>query len=330
MISVVIPLYNKAHTIERTLKSVISQTYTKFEVIIVDDGSTDKGVEILNKFKDDTRIKIIRQVNQGVSVARNVGVANANYEYIAFLDGDDDWDPNYLATINKALKKYPQAGMICCAGFFKNSKTNRTSLRLADKYRDEIKEINYFENPHVFSHTSATVVSKKVFNETDGFPIGMKKNEDYVLFFSIALLSPTVYCGIPLSFYYGQVEGQATTSNRIDSLASDLDVCKKFNLTYFIWNSLGRKNKLFKVFLKYELRHIFINILRNHDFERVQLFKVNLDKGILNLFMPLEIPLYTKQNLGKVSILYIIFTKMLWRLNGYPRVGEGKKLNKRK
>ena len=102
MFSVIIPLFNKAHTIERTLKSVINQTFTNFEVIIVDDESTDKGIEIINKLTDYTRIKIIRQVNQAVSVARNVGVANAKYEYIAFLDGD--WDPNYLATINNALK----------------------------------------------------------------------------------------------------------------------------------------------------------------------------------------------------------------------------------
>ena len=322
MFSVIIPLFNKAHTIERTLKSVFCQTFTNFEVIIVDDGSTDKGIEIINKLTDYTRIKIIRQVNQGVSVARNVGVANAKYEYIAFLDGDDDWDPNYLATINNALKKHPQTGMICCAGFFKNSKTNRTSLRLAEKYRDEIKEINYFENPHVFSHTSATVVSKKVFNETDGFPVGMKKNEDYVLFFAIALLSPTVYCGIPLSFYYGHVEGQATTSNRIDYLASDRDVCKKFNLTYFLWNSLGRKNNLFKVFLKYEIRHVFIGFLRSKNFERIEFFKTYLDKGILNLFMPQEMRLYQKEKVVKISILYILITKMFWRLNGYPRIGQ--------
>ena len=103
MFSVVIPLFNSAHTIERTLKSVINQTFTNFEIIIVDDGSTDNSIEIINKLTNDIRLKIIKQKNQGVSVARNNGVRNAQYEYIAFLDGDDEWELKYLETIHKAI-----------------------------------------------------------------------------------------------------------------------------------------------------------------------------------------------------------------------------------
>lgn len=116
MISVVIPLYNKEHTITRTLGTVLNQTYKDFEVVIINDGSTDNGVSVIQNFSTDSRIKIINQSNQGVSVARNEGVRNATYEYVAFLDGDDEWLPNYLSKMYEAIQKFPNAGLFCCAG----------------------------------------------------------------------------------------------------------------------------------------------------------------------------------------------------------------------
>jgi glycosyltransferase involved in cell wall biosynthesis len=322
MFTVVIPIYNKAHTIQRTLKSVINQTFTHFEIIIIDDGSTDNSLEKINKFTHDTRIKIINQENQGVSVARNLGVENAKYEYIAFLDGDDKWELKYLETIDKAIKLHPNCGMFCCAGYFKNDLTKKTSLRLVDKYKEKIIEINYFKNPHVFSHTSATIVKKDDFNNAGGFPKGMKKNEDYALFFSIAIIKTVVYCGFPLSYYYGNVKGQSTTINRTNSYKSNLDVCKRINLTYKLWNTLGRKNKVFKVFLKYEYRHYILTALKQNDYKTVNLFLKNIDKGILNLFPYLEMKCYKIQLFKNWNQLYINATKLLWRIRGYPRVGK--------
>ena len=96
MFSIVIPLYNKAHTIERTLSTVLNQSFKEFEVVIVNDGSTDNSEEVIRNFTSDSRIKIINQENQGVSAARNKGVSLSSFEYVAFLDGDDEWLPDYL------------------------------------------------------------------------------------------------------------------------------------------------------------------------------------------------------------------------------------------
>ncbi|WP_456379205.1 glycosyltransferase family 2 protein [Lutibacter sp.] len=322
MFTVVIPLYNKAHTIERTLKSVINQTYTNFEVIIVDDGSTDNGVETINKLTNDTRIKIIQQENQGVSVARNIGVANAKYEYIAFLDGDDTWESKYLETIFEIINKYPECGMICCATYYKDDQTGNIGLRIAKKYKNKITEINFFENPHTFFQTSATVISKNIFNKTTGFPIGMRKNEDFVLFFSVALLTKTVYCGIPLTTYYGNIKGQATTVNQLDRNKTDLDVIERFNQTYKLWNSLERKNNTFKIFLKYEFRHIILTSIRQNDFNKIELFLKNIDSDILKLFPYLEIENYKKKHRKKLNTYYLFITKTIWRMRGFPRVGQ--------
>jgi len=318
MFSVVIPLYNKAHTIQRTLASVLAQTHTEFEVIIVNDGSTDNGIEAINQCTSDQRIRIIKQENQGVSAARNNGVANAKYEYIAFLDGDDEWLPGYLAKMKTAIDLFPNAGMYCCAGIVRNADGSEF-YRLAKKYGGRILEIDFFENPHVFVHTSATVVSKSVFNKSGGFPSEMKRNQDFALFYSLALITPVVYCAFPLSVYVGGVEGQATSNN---STEIQKHVINRFNYVYTNWVLTGCANSTFKIFIKYEIRHIFISILRRKQYELFGLYINNLDQGIIRLFSSLELYLYQRPILRKMNIFHILLTKVLWRLNGYPRVNK--------
>ena len=94
-LSVVIPLYNKAPYIERAIRSVLAQTFQDFEIIVVDDGSTDNGAEIIKNY-DDSRIRLIRQKNQGPGVARNVGLQMASGSYVSFLDADDEWLPSFI------------------------------------------------------------------------------------------------------------------------------------------------------------------------------------------------------------------------------------------
>lgn len=320
--SIIIPVFNKAKTIISTLNSVLNQSFENFEVIIVNDGSTDQGMSVIHKHTNDIRVRIIEQVNLGVSSARNRGVAESKYDNIVFLDADDRWLPEYLATIYLALRKFPNAGMICCAGLQINVKTNETSIRLAEKYKEEIRVINYFENPHVFSHTSATVVSKFFFNSINGFLIDMKKNEDFALFYSIALISPVVYCGYPLSCYYGGIEGQSTSVNRIDKYASELDVCKRFNITYNLWDKEGRENRLFEIFLKYELRHIVLSAIKLKDYQLIRFYINNLEKGIIRLFPSIEIKLHQNPSFHKINWGYLLYTKVLWRMRGYPRVSN--------
>ena len=104
--SVVIPLYNKEHYIEKTIRSVLAQTCPDYEVIVVDDGSKDSSLALAKKIEGGN-IRVIAQENQGVSVARNTGILNASGKYICFLDADDEWRPDYLATIQSLTDKYP-------------------------------------------------------------------------------------------------------------------------------------------------------------------------------------------------------------------------------
>jgi len=106
--SVVVPVHNKESFIKKTLESVISQTYTDFELILVNDGSTDKSGLICDEFAlKDSRIKVIHQQNGGVSNARNNGVKAATNNLIAFLDADDFWNPDFLMHMNELIEYYP-------------------------------------------------------------------------------------------------------------------------------------------------------------------------------------------------------------------------------
>jgi glycosyltransferase involved in cell wall biosynthesis len=109
-VSVIIPTYNRADTIVRAVRSVLSQTYNDWELIIVDDGSTDNTIE---KIRDiDPRLKIITQKNQGASVARNVGIQASRGKYIAMLDSDDGWYPNYLEACVTFLESHPEEDVV--------------------------------------------------------------------------------------------------------------------------------------------------------------------------------------------------------------------------
>ena len=114
MISVVIPLYNKENAIRATLESVLAQTYTDYEIVIVNDGSTDNSVAVIESIIPSfhhSSIRLFSKPNGGVSSARNFGVEKSSGEYVAFLDGDDIWKPTFLEEAVRLIKDFPGAAI---------------------------------------------------------------------------------------------------------------------------------------------------------------------------------------------------------------------------
>lgn len=318
MFSVVIPLYNKEHTILNTLECVLKQTYQEFEVIIVDDGSTDKSVEVLRDFTVNSRVRIIQQENQGVSGARNTGVKNAKYDHIAFLDGDDEWLPEYLYKMKVAIKKFPNSNFFCSSGMSKNSK-GEYKPRQIEKYKERVLPFEFFENPHVFLHIGAIVVTKNLFYKVGGFPLGMRRNEDFTFLYSAALFSKPIYSGYPLSVYVGGVAGQATNTSINEDKKLLNDVIARYNIVFDNWKKTGANNKAFIVFMKYELRHTLMINSINAQFETNSCFLDSLDESIVNRLTKLEKFLLKAKNLQKLHVLFVKLTKLKWFIHGYQR-----------
>ncbi|WP_430466588.1 glycosyltransferase family 2 protein [Winogradskyella ouciana] len=166
--SVVITVYNKADFIKNTLNSVLNQSFKDFEIIVVNDGSTDESEAIINSF-NDTRIRLITTKNQGASVARNTGIKVAKYNYIALLDGDDIWDKEYLKTIHTANLKFPEHKIFATAIAQKyEHKTVPVSYNF--KQSELYMSYNYFEASQKYSLlTSSSVVFKKSILEKTGY-----------------------------------------------------------------------------------------------------------------------------------------------------------------
>ncbi len=190
-ISVVIPLYNKKDTIERALDSVLHQTVLPDEIIVVNDGATD-GSDAIVEALNHPLITLIHQKNAGVSAARNKGIATAKYEWIAFLDADDVWKPDYLKEITDLAQSYPECSVLATAYELQDSLGNRTPIIL-NKILFEGNNgrlSNYFEvascsHPPLWS--SAIVVKKNGLQLIGGFPVGIKSGEDLLTWARLAV-----------------------------------------------------------------------------------------------------------------------------------------------
>lgn len=206
MISIIIPLYNKENYIARTLNSVLAQTFQHFEVVIVNDGSTDNSVSEVEKFTD-TRIRLIYQQNAGVSAARNRGIEEAKYELIAFLDADDEWKPDYLQTQYGLYQKYPECSVYTCNYEFceSNGKITPTLInKLPFRGTDGVIN-NYFEVAscsHPPLWTSAVVVKKAAIQSIGGFPIGIKSGEDILTWARLAIRYRIAYSTKALGIFF--------------------------------------------------------------------------------------------------------------------------------
>ncbi|MDP3465882.1 MAG: glycosyltransferase family A protein [Sulfuricurvum sp.] len=209
--SIIIPLYNKEKYVAKTIRTILSQTFQEFEIVIVDDGSTDQSVNQVKKI-DDNRIRIISQQNAGVSAARNRGIAEAKYDLIAFLDADDLWEKDFLETIMNLQIKYSS-----CSIFAVNYKvlSNDGKMKiplincLPANFKDGILQ-NYFEiasksDPIICSISLA--MKKDAIESIGGFPIGIRAGEDLLTWARLAARYDIAYSIEPKAVFNRLDEG---------------------------------------------------------------------------------------------------------------------------
>jgi glycosyltransferase involved in cell wall biosynthesis len=206
-LSVVIPLYNKAPHIERTLQSVLSQTVLPDEIIVVDDGSTDGGGEIV-KAMNVPGLRLITQENQGNYAARNRGIAAAKGELIAFLDADDAWKPRFLQVITDLRRRYPEAGAYATAyEVIRPDGSIYVPEYIFPFSEDESGLIaNYVKasliTPGSLMWTSALAIPVNVFKQVGDFPVSETVGGDMDMWLRIGLRYPIAYSREKLATYY--------------------------------------------------------------------------------------------------------------------------------
>ena len=204
-ISVVIPLYNQCESIQRTVESVACQGYANFEIIVVDDGSTDGGGYVVAGL-NISPLRLIRQENSGVSTARNRGIAEALGSIVAFLDADDEWRPDFLESIVELADSYPACSVYATSYVIRDAE-GREQLPLMNGFPSTDASFvfhRYFEIASVSSPpiwTGAIAARKEALEHIGGFPEDVRSGEDLVTWAWLYAEFEIAYLPLPKSVY---------------------------------------------------------------------------------------------------------------------------------
>jgi cellulose synthase/poly-beta-1,6-N-acetylglucosamine synthase-like glycosyltransferase len=212
--SIVIPLYNKAPYISGTIESVLAQTVKDLEVIVVDDGSSDGGAELVAAMTDE-RLRLVRQDNAGVSVARNRGIEQARGEWVVLLDADDWHHPRFLASLAAVQETYPQVDAV--ATQFISLPDNEDNWPpawpdMGDRMNVELitdLPTRWMQGPTLCTG-SVGIRTVRLQEMQPCFPAGESQGEDIDLWFRIAEQTPIALVRSPLLAYRTAVEGSLT------------------------------------------------------------------------------------------------------------------------
>lgn len=187
---------------ERALVSIVAQDFRDYEIVVVDDGSTDGSGDVVSRFVSEQGIagvRVITQPNAGVAAARNRGIAEARGEYVAFLDADDEWKPGHLVALHSLAMRYPQCNVFATnyENLMADGRTVPNMLRHLPFDGDTGIIDNYFvmaaeSNPPLW--TSAVMASTDALRAVEGFPEGIKSGEDLLTWARLAVKGEIAYC----------------------------------------------------------------------------------------------------------------------------------------
>lgn len=268
MISVVLPLFNKEQTVKKTIESVLKQSFKEFELIVIDDGSTDQSFEIVNSFNDE-RIKLFKKNNGGVSSTRNYGIKASNSSYIAFIDGDDWWHEDFLKTLFNLKDEFSDCGLYCCQYVQVDKHKNEIYL---DRFPDiEQGYINLKRNLYAV-WSSSILVKKEVFDFCGYFNEKLTHGEDTEMWLRIGLKYKIFYTSQVLSYY--NIASNPLTRSVGKKLIFEKHIVSVIDKLYTKddneWNSLIYSKKIaylnefykqdpFNKIIKTEIDHIISN-----------------------------------------------------------------------
>nr|WP_199003164.1 glycosyltransferase family 2 protein [Flavobacterium sp. ASV13] len=273
--SVIIPLYNKARYIENTIKSVLNQTFTDYEIIVINDESTDKSEDLVSRF-NDKRIQIFNQKNQGVSVARNHGIEKAKGKLIAFLDADDYWFPNHLQVLADLYHHSPNCGIYCSR--YKIKITEKHFLTPnhyeIDKTFEGIIEDYFASNkPYRITWTSSLAIPTEILKKLGGFTPGITNGQDLELWTKIGIKYPIAITNTITAIYNYDIPNSLAKNNIASMNLMDFE---QFKIA-------EQQNPSLKKFLDlYRVEYGFRYYIFGYD-DKSSLYLKNVDQQNLSL-----------------------------------------------
>lgn len=269
------PCHNAAAHLPLSIGSVVAQTFSDWELVAVDDGSTDSTLQQLKETQDE-RIRILSQANQGVSVARNTGLAAACGRYVAFLDADDSWSPAFLVTMLAALQRHEDAVLAYCGWQNLGLADERGQPFIPPDYEHDGKAEALLTGCRWPVH--AALVKRESVLAAQGFDPELKNAEDFSLWLNVATDAPIVRVPEVLAFYHFHDGGQASSHHARAALQLRQAQMKFLGAHPDLSKRLGRKR----------IRELTLGKLLGQGFERYwkrdlpaarQIFRVVMTQG---------------------------------------------------
>lgn len=256
LVSVIIPTFNRGYCLEESIRSVLEQSFIDFELVVVDDGSTDNTSELVRRFP---AVKLIRlEENRGVSFARNRGVVEAQGDWVGFLDSDDLWEQGKLATQVKWIERHPDLQIVYTDEIWIR---NGVRVNPMNKHRKYSGDIFRYCLPLCIVSPSSVLLRAKVLSEVGGFDESMQVCEDYDLWLRVAKRYPFHFIEEKLIVKRGGHEDQLSRKywgmdrwrvyalekllkeNRLDEEQRDLVVTMLIEKCEILINGFGKRGK---------------------------------------------------------------------------------------
>lgn len=294
-ISVVIPAYNAENEISKCIENILNTNTCDFEVIVVNDGSTDNTKQILDDLANkDNRIKVIHQSNKGVSMSRNVGIEKADGDYIVFVDADDLLEANALDYLAKRLKDKD----IDILQYSVSTDTYKENLVQENKeYYDDItfkstKEAFSYLIEHGFYVVWNKTYKKDFIHEFNDFPIGIKTGEDLIFNCKTFLREPIVACDSKILYHHIRTNKDTTVTRFIDNMDETLKQKRNALLAIYTHFDLDKKTYYETMLTEYKfyvlnLFHQNSSYFKNEIINKIQTYIYSKDtKEEIRLAIP--------------------------------------------
>ncbi len=298
--SVVIPLYNKEKYITNAINSILNQDFNDFEIIIVNDGSTDNSLEQIKSLLSDKVRLIEHDKNKGLSAARNTGIKSSKANYITFLDADDTWLPNYLKTIKNLIDTFIEARIYATnMQYVYPKKTIAIDNKLINYPANYKGYIDFFEEnlKQGLYCINSVCYHKSVFEKVGYFDEKITFSEEIDFYIRTHLKFKFAYDTTVCSNYYMDIQNQLSQSNIANKLVPNYD----------LYNSYCETVPYFKKFLDVQRYILAKNLKMNGDKTRHHKISKNIDFANLNLKQRvlLRVPLYLLKKISRLKQLLV-------------------------